>query len=153
MLPFHCTTELATKFAPATVSVKAGPPGTTKEGDREMTLGTGLLMAKEMAFDVPPAGPVLKTLTCAVPAVATSLPGIEACNVVLFAKPVVRSEPFQRTTEPEIKPLPLTVRVKASPPTMLLEGDREVSAGTGLPITRDMGLDTPPPGAGLETVT
>jgi hypothetical protein len=44
---------------------------------------------------------------------------------------VVRSEPFQRTFEPETKPVPVTVSVKPTPPPVALEGNIELSVGTG----------------------
>ena len=34
--PFHCTTELAVKFVPVTVSVNAGPPVVALEGESEV---------------------------------------------------------------------------------------------------------------------
>src|SRR5215475_8974070 len=41
-LPFHRTTELATKLLPVTVSVSAGPPAAALVGDRLLATGTGL---------------------------------------------------------------------------------------------------------------
>ena len=42
--PFHCTTDVFTKFVPVTVSVKAGPPATALEGANVVSAGEGLLM-------------------------------------------------------------------------------------------------------------
>ena len=42
------------------------------------------------------------------------------------------ASPFQLTMEPETKPVPLTVSVKAAPPAATLAGERELIAGTGL---------------------
>jgi len=68
-------------------------------------------MANVRAVEVPPPGEGLKTATCALPAAAMSLAGIEAANWVPLTKVVVRSAPFQRNTEPEIKFEPVAVRV------------------------------------------
>jgi hypothetical protein len=59
------------------------------------------------------------------------LAGMAAVNCVLLPNVVVRLEPFQRTTELEIKLEPSTVRVKAAPPAVALMGEMEVSVGTG----------------------
>ena len=45
---------------------------------------------------------------------------------------VVRFVPFHLTTEPEMKLVPFTVRVKAGPPAVADEGLRLVVVGTGL---------------------
>jgi hypothetical protein len=72
---------------------------------------------------------------------------VEETNVV------VRFNPFQRTTEPATKPLPLTVSVNPAPPAVVEVGLRLVVAGTGLLIVKVRTLEVPPPGAGLNTVT
>src|SRR3990172_2694501 len=86
---------------------------------------------KGSAFEIPPPGAGLKTVTCAVPVVATSLAGMDAWSCVALTKVVVRSAPFQRTTEDEMKLLPVTVRVKAGPPAVALLGERELRMGVG----------------------
>src|SRR5256884_6462045 len=50
--------------------------------------------------------------------------GVQTC-----ALPI--SFPFQRTTDVEMKPVPLTVRVKVAPPAVAPVGEIEVMAGTG----------------------
>ena len=82
-----------------------------------------------------------------------SLAGMAAVNCVLLRNVVVRSAPFQRTTEPEAKFVPFTVRVRSAPPAVALEGDKEVGLGTGLLMVKGVALEVPPPGAGLNTVT
>src|SRR5574341_2148948 len=60
-----------------------------------------------------------------------SLDGMLADNWVLLTKVVGRSTPFQRTVEPLTKLAPVTVRVKAGPPTMPEVGLRLEMTGTG----------------------
>ena len=60
---------------------------------------------------------------------------------------------FQRTTEPLMKFVPFTVRVKAAPPTVALEGDSDVTVGTGLLTGKSKVFEIPPPGAGFSTLT
>ena len=81
---------------------------------------------------MPPPGVGLNTVTAAVPDAVMSVDNIAAVNCVEDTYDVVRSVPFQRTTELEMKLLPLTVSVKAGPPAVADEGDRLVIAGTGL---------------------
>ena len=104
-------------------------------------------------FDVPPPGAGLKTVTFVDPAVAMSAAGMLAVSRVSLTCVVVRSLPFQRTTEPLTKFMPLTVRVNAGPLAIALAGLRVVIVGAGLLIERVTVLDVPPPGAGLKTVT
>ena len=54
-----------------------------------------------------------------------------------------------------MKPLPLTLRVKAELPAILLDGVSETIDGTGLAalIVNVIALDVPPPGVGLKTDT
>ena len=68
---------------------------------------------------------------------------------------VFRAEPLQFTTEPLTKPVPLTVRLKATPPAVALAGEMVVMVGTGLGalIVKADAVEVPPPGAGLNTVT
>ncbi len=68
-------------------------------------------------------------MTVAVPAVPMSAAGMAAWTSVLDRKPVVRSEPFHRTFEPETKLLPSTVSVKDGPPAVAQEGVRLTRAG------------------------
>ena len=73
--PFHLTCELALKPAPVIVSRKPGPPASTRSGLKPAILGTGLgavSMLNGKAFDVPPPGAGLNTVTLAVPAAARS---------------------------------------------------------------------------------
>lgn len=57
------------------------------------------------------------------------------------------------TTEEWLKLVPFTVRVKAAPPTVALEGESVASVGDGLFTVNGEFPDVPPPGAGFATVT
>ena len=81
-----------------------------------LRVGTGLLIVKSAAFDVPPPGVGLNMATLAVPAVTRSVAGILAVRRVLFTKVVVRFPPFQRTMEPFTKLVPVTINVRAGSP-------------------------------------
>jgi hypothetical protein len=113
----------------------------------------GLLIAKDIAPEVPPPGPGLKTVTLAEPPAATSLPEMDALNRFPFSKVVTWLTPFQRTTELGMKPDPVTERVKAAFPAMVEAGSMNPIDGTGFPIVNDTEFEAPPPGAGLTTVT
>jgi hypothetical protein len=85
-----------------------------------------------------------------------SLAASEAVNFVSLTNVVVRSLPFQRTTEDDMKLLPFTVSVNAPDPAATLVGEIDVMAGTGFPaplIMNVMTLESPPPVGGLYTAT
>jgi hypothetical protein len=117
-----------------TFSVNAGPPTAAVDGLRLVVAGTGLLMVKVCELEVPPPGAALYTVTCAVPAVAVSTAVISAVKRVAETYVVVRFDPFQRTTEPLTKPLPLTVRVNAAPPAVADVGVKLLITGNDPPI-------------------
>ncbi|MGH6892398.1 MAG: hypothetical protein ACREEP_09095, partial [Dongiaceae bacterium] len=64
------------KFDPLIVSVKPGPPDVVEAWLILAIEGTGLLIEKFDAFDVPPPGSGLKTVTAAAPVEAMSAAGI-----------------------------------------------------------------------------
>jgi hypothetical protein len=66
---------------------------------------------------------------------------------------VARALALKFTTDVETKPVPFTVRAKATPAATALDGDREVIAGAGLFTVKLTAFDVPAPGAGLVTVT
>jgi hypothetical protein len=154
--PFQRTADPVTKPVPITVRVKAGPPAAVDAGSRRVIAGTGFAATIEnvTAFDVPPPGAGLTTVTLAVLIAAMSLAGIAAVTWVSLTKLVVRSAPFQRTTEFETKPVPFTMRVKAGPPTPVKFGLSVVIVGTGFPlvIVNVTAFEVPPTGAGFNTV-
>ncbi len=112
------------------------------------------MIANVCAFEVPPPGVPVNTVTDAVPAVAISAAVIVAVNWFAEPKLVVRLLPFQRTVEPLMKSLPLTVSVKPALPAIADDGERPVVAGTGFGavIVSVWAFDVPPPGAGVNTV-
>src|SRR2546425_187055 len=141
--PFQCTTEFETNCEPVAVKVKSPPPAKALLGAIKLKVGAGLLMVKVNAFDVPPPGEGLKTVTWKVPLTAMSLAEIVAVSWLLLTNVVVRSALFQRTTEPEMKPVPVTISVKAASPAAVLFGESETICGTGLVVC--VGAPLPPP--------
>jgi hypothetical protein len=111
--------------------VNAAEPAAALEGEIELSVGTGLLIANDTPFDVPP-GAGFVTVTVAVPAVAISATEIAAVSCVALTNVVVLAAPLNFTTDVDTKPVPFTVRVKAAPPAVALVGKREVSVGAGL---------------------
>src|SRR5580698_8836914 len=153
LLPFHCTTEFESKPLPLTVSVKADPPTIADVGEIDVTAGTGLLTERSTAAEVPPPGLGFTAVTGTIALAAMSAAVIAAVSWVAPIRVVVRGLPFHRTTVFESKPLPLTVNVKAAPPTTAVVGEMLVTVGSALLMGRSTALDVPPPGAGFTTVT
>jgi hypothetical protein len=133
--PFQRTTELPLNPVPLTVRLKAGPPVGATLGLRPVVVGTPLLMDTVCAFETPPPGDGLLTVTEMVPVVAISAVDIVARNWFEETYVVGRLAPFHRTTEPEMKLFPLTVNVNAGPPPMTTFGETLVVAGSGFDAT------------------
>src|SRR3990172_5667825 len=114
-------------------------------------VGAGLFTVKSTALEAPPPGAGLTTTTGKVPAAATSAAVIWTVNWEPLTKLVLRSPPLNLTTAPLMKLPPLTVKLKASPSTNTLAGDKLAMEGVGLLMLRSTELDVPPPGAGLNT--
>src|SRR5437867_1384444 len=131
--PFQRTTDVEMKLLPFTVSVKAAPPAVAEVGLMLVIAGTGFaaVIANVTEFDMPPPGDGLKTVTAAEPGSLSKLAGIVSVSTLVLTKVVERSEPSQRTTDVGIKPLPLTVRVKAGLPAGMDVGLILVIVGTG----------------------
>ena len=91
--------------------------------------GGGLPIVNVSAFETALSG--FAAVTCAVPGDAISAAGIPAVSCVEFMNVVVRLAPFQRTTEPLTKLLPVVVSVKPGPPAVGLLGDSAVRVGGG----------------------
>jgi hypothetical protein len=116
---------------------------------------TGALIVKMTLPEVPPPGVGFTTATLEVPTVAISAAVIAAVSVELETKVVARDEPFQSTTEPDTKFVPLTVRVRPDPPAVAEVGLIETIVGAGFiaVVTANIcAFDVPPPGVGLTTV-
>ena len=112
------------------------------------------LTVRLLTADVPPPGAGLKTVIGNTPALTISADVSEAVNCVLLTNVVVRLLPLKRTTEPAKKFVPLTVNVKLIPPAETLVGESVVIVGTGTVVTEKLtGVDVPPAGVGLSTVT
>src|SRR5439155_12607984 len=94
-VPFHFTVEVETKFVPFTVKVNCAPPAVAQVGLSEVIVGTGLLMVKVCAFDVPPPGAGFTTVTDAVPAFATRAAVTVAVTCVEETNVVLKAVPFQ----------------------------------------------------------
>ena len=52
LLPFHCTTEVSTKFDPYTIRVNPAEPAAVIAGDRDAIVGTGIDFT-ETAGEIP----------------------------------------------------------------------------------------------------
>ena len=87
---------------------------------------------KFTAFEVPPPGARLVTVTAAVPAEAMAAAGMAAVNCVELRDVVATAVPPNLTIEPATKFVPLIVSVKAAPPATALFGEILVIVGVGL---------------------
>jgi hypothetical protein len=156
-LPFQFTTDDDTKPEPVTVNAKPAPPAVAVPGESEVRAGVGLLViVKVSAFDVPPPGGGLTTVTEALPTAAMSAAVIAAVSCVALTNVVARALPFQFTTDDDTNPVPVTVSVKSGLPTVVLVGDNDVNTGTGvaaLIVNVKLVSDWPPPGVGFTAVT
>jgi hypothetical protein len=83
---------------------------------------------------VPPPGVGVKTVTPAVPIVATSVSLICVVSLVLFTNAVVFAIPFHRTVDDGTNPEPLTTRVKLALPFTTEDGESDVSTGAAFSI-------------------
>ena len=74
----------------------------------------------------------MNAVTLAEPAAIMSAARIAAVSRVVDTNVVVRGKPFQFTTAPLTRPLPLTVSVNGAPPGAVVVGLKLVIAGTAL---------------------
>jgi hypothetical protein len=158
-LPFHCTTVQGNKLFPITESAKAPLPAAAFAGISELIDGTGkdagdvMVKVRELELIAAP-----DTKTVAVPRDAVSAYVISALSCVALTNVVGRGEPFQFTTSPFTKFVPVTSNVKpvglqyGVEAICVVEAEREVMVGTRIENASD-GVDVPPPGAGVNTVT
>src|SRR5450432_778610 len=100
-------------------------------------LDTEELIVNVTAFEM--ALVAFNTVTLALPVFATRLAGTTAVNWVELPKAVARPAPFHCTVELLVKPVPLTVRLKAEAPAVTAAGLRVemLSEGVveGVPVT------------------
>lgn len=153
-------TDPLMKLVPVAVNVNAPVPAVALFGDRVLSTGNGLVAVttKAMAELVPPPGRGVNTVTAGLPATAIFDAGTVAVNCVGLMNVVASGAPFQFTTEPLIKLLPVTVSVKPAVPATAVVGLMAVAAGTGLLTMTVLIVNVdaplvPPPGAGVTTVT
>jgi len=154
-LPLNWTTELLLKFVPLTVNVNAGSPANLPVGETLVNVGTGLLIVNVSAgVEVPPAGAGLVTVTATAPPVKTSEAAIWVVNCEALTNVAGWFVAPKLIDAPLTKLLPLTVRVNSGSPAVTLDGERLLVIGNGLLTVKfNAGVDVPPPGAGLVTVT
>lgn len=153
--PLIITVELATKPVPATVTaVAVVVPACAAVGLSDVSPGTGFVTYKDAIFELPPFGAGLITITCTVPAVATSA-GLIVVLSEVGVPLAARIVPFTDTSDCETKFVPLIVSVNALLPAVTPEGDSDVIFGSGLDapvIVNVAGWLLPPPGWGVWTV-
>src|SRR5271166_2542875 len=114
-------------------------------------VGTGLLMVKVCAPEVPPPGPAVTTVTGSVPAVVRSAAGMMAVSWVALTKVVARAVPLKSAVELDTKLVPVSVMVVFGAPTVAEVGLMLVSVGTGLVVVmvKVCAPEVPPPGPGF----
>lgn len=82
--PFQRTVDEDMKFDPLTVSVKVPPPAPALEGEREVRLGTGLLVTG--VLPPPPPPPQAVTKTASISRGAANLPRAFFLSLAAFNK-------------------------------------------------------------------
>jgi hypothetical protein len=84
------------------------------------------------AFEVPPPGLGVTTVTAKVPALASCAAGITAINCIALPKVVARGVPASCTTDCGVKLAPVTVRVVSGLPASSAVGEIALRVGAGL---------------------
>lgn len=102
-----------------------------------MICGAGFNTVKSTAFEVPPPGLGVTTVTGKTPALASWAEGIAAVNWVELSKFVVSEVPLSVTVDCWAKPVPVNVSVVSPLPAMTVEGEIELRAGTGFVIVTE----------------
>ena len=106
--------------------MRVGLPAATELGLREVMAGVEAAMVNVRLLESTVEG--FTTRTTAVPKVATRPAGICAVSCVELTNEVAIGAPFHWMTEPETKPVPVTVRVKPGEPARTELGLRAASA-------------------------
>jgi hypothetical protein len=149
--PFHCTTEHGNKLLPFTVSGTGGPVNASAaafDGEIELMIGAGRFVPAGSAvtgnlreFEFVPGPPPETVMAAAAAPVlrnAVSAAVIAALSCVGLRKVVGRGEPFQLTTRPFAKPVPVTVRVRpvglqnGVPFDDVVDADSDVTVGSAI---------------------
>ncbi len=105
------------------VSENAGPPGAAAGGARDVITGVGGVMVNVSALET--RLPLL-AVTVADPDCAIRFAVTPAVNCVALTNVVAMAVEFQLTVVLAVKPLPVTVSVKAGPPAVAVDGERLV---------------------------
>ena len=147
---------------PLTLSEKAAPPAATLLGTKEVTAGigndVGTVIVKVSELEVVTE---LDTVTLAVPREAVSARVMAAVSCVPLTNVVTRGEPFQFTTLSLVKIVPVAAVTVSVNPTGLQYGVEAICvvSAESVEIVRPEivnemgGLEVPPPGVGVNTVT
>jgi hypothetical protein len=100
-------------------------------------------ISKVNALEDPPPGAGVTTVTGEVPAEAICEAVTAAVSLLVLTNVVVSAVVPQLTVELAVKPVPLTVSVKAAPPALVKAGERLLMAGAGLGTATVTAEDTP----------
>jgi hypothetical protein len=107
VVPPKLTVAPATNFVPVIASWNGPPPAAAEFGLRLVMAGSGLLTAKDNAFEVPPPGVGFVTVTFRGPGVLKADPGTVTVICVEPTLLGVRAEPPKLTVAPLTKFAPL----------------------------------------------
>ena len=154
--------EHGSRLFPLTSSEKAGPFCAALAGTREVIAGTGsdvgaaIVNGNELEVVTE-----LDTVTLAVPSAAVSASVMAAVSCEALTNVVTRGEPFQFTTLSLVKAVPLAAFTVSVNPAgaqygvlaaEVVDADREAIDNPEM-VNEIAGLDVPPPGVGVDTVT
>src|ERR1035441_8059598 len=142
--PFHSTVDAGAKYAPLTVSVKAGAPAVTDAGLTPTTTGVDGITVNVIGPVASPLG--LVTVIGTAPAFTSRLAGTVALTCAASANVVSTAVPLQRTTQLAEKVLPVMTIATATPPAAAEAGASERMAGRGGSMARVTLLLSAPPG-------
>ncbi|MGB8522095.1 MAG: hypothetical protein WCD43_03940 [Candidatus Acidiferrales bacterium] len=109
-------------------------PAGTQLGKIKVIIGAdvaALVTGKSIAFEAPPPGAGLVTVTAGVPVEAMLAAGMTAFNCVELTKLVAVAEPPKLTLEAATKFVPLIWSEKVKPPASVPFGEIEVIVGIG----------------------
>ena len=142
VVPF--TTTLAPVRKPVPVTVKTnGVPTFTLVGEILVMVGRGAVIVRVTLLDAAP--PAFAAVICADPGCVIMLAGTAAVSCLALTKVVVKAVLLNDTVAPARKFVPVTVRVKAAPPDVTVDGERLVIVGAGGAIVSATALDAAPP--------